>query len=426
MKGEGLNCQCSVALVRTGTPPASQVPSPLALLSEGPDTDGMDLSSYARIVPAPPSLLVGQKSKLGAIGMPVAAVGAFLLLLVLSSSSSPFLTSLFRPTPLESPVHVLLLLAALFTALVWHEVGHLLAAICSRFEIATVNLGFVCFRRTQLGWRVGGRFRKVFTGSVVAMPRDNAHWRERMLAVVAAGPAATLLGVLLAMYAVHSGLLPHWAAAYSVDFFQISFIIFVLGLIPLSTQAAESDASLFLALWRDGSDANALFLYHLVLQHQRQGLEPCQFPLWLVQLMASFRGRADFMVLYAGMVASWAFERGDHRSGNVWDEQALLLSSKANAATRSACLANSACFDLVFRSDLAGAKAKLDSIQMTVITSPSLQHRVQAARDLVLGQIRRSLAEIAAARTALPPELQDGGFEWSMLRRLHASALSLR
>ena len=237
--------------------------------------------------------------------------GSFLVLLM-GTISLPWAAA-FRPVSFSSPADALLLVLAAFLALIIHELGHLLAAIACRFEVLTISLGALRFSRAQSGWCVATRAKRVFTGSVTAIPRTNEFWRERMMAVVAAGPFATFAGILLGVFAFEIQPGPGYLISFLLRaFIQISFVILLLGLIPNSPRAqAQNDAALFLILWHDGQDSNALFLYHLVLQHQRTGLEPRQFPLWLVELMAGFQGRADFMVLYAGMIASWAFDRGD-------------------------------------------------------------------------------------------------------------------
>lgn len=353
---------------------------------------------------------------------------AVLLLLILGSVGKSAVSELFRPVQLNSIGAAGALLLAGFLALVIHEAGHLIAAVCCRFEIHTVSLGAIWFTRTHSGWRVGTRRKRVFTGSVAAVPCSNEYWRARMLVVTAAGPLATFVGALAAAAILRAHALPGELVSFFLrDFGQISAIIFLLGLVPGSPKArAQNDAALFINLWLDGKEANEIFLYHLVLQHQKKGLEPREFPLWLIGLMATFRGRADFMVLYAGMIASWAFDRGDCASGNLWDGSALALSAHASVATKHACLANSACFDLVFRQDIAAAREKLTTIEMKTLVSPSLRHRALAARDLAFGRITRSLAEVAAARAFLPPNMQSRGFECFFLSRLHASAISSR
>ncbi len=355
----------------------------------------------------------------------LSTLSCVVLLLALGNRGSLLVQELCSPVTLNGIEPFVLLLIATFSALIVHEFGHLVAAVACRFEVLAIAFGACRFTRVGSGWRVQGRTKRVFTGSVTAIPRTNEFWRRRMMIVIAAGPAATFAAAVFAalvLYHVHP---IEILSLFLRDFFQVNFLIFTLGLIPnASNSTAQNDAGLFLSLYKDGTESNAIFLYHLVLQHQRAGLEPREFPLWLVELMATFEGRADFMVLYAGMLASWAFDRGDHGSGDLWDSRALSLSSRANPATRSACLANSACFDIVFRKDVTSAKSKLDSIQVDMITSPSLRHCALAARDLVRGHVAKSLAEVAASRSFIPAKLQGRGFDCFLLKRLHASATS--
>ena len=378
----------------------------------------------------PPALASGSPAR-KAPGQMLALVGllaaGLLLGGILSSVAAPSLAILFEPVAVTNISGCIALLLGTISALVLHETGHLVASLACRFEVLTISLGPLRFSRGQLGWTLQINKTRLFTGSVTAIPRTNEFWRERMLLVVAAGPGATLITAIAAACLLQAHVLNGWVLSFLTAFVQISFFIFVLGLMPNSPESrVQNDATLFLILWRDGKAANEIFLYHLVLQLQMAGLEPRQFPRWLLELMTTFQGRPDFMILYADMLAVWAFDRGDLESGNAWDARALELSPRGSLASRNASLANSACFDLVFRQDWEAAKGKLASIRVETILSPSLKHRTIAARNLALGQIARTLAEVASARYFIPTKGGMTGLESFLLGRLHASAVSVR
>ncbi len=378
-----------------------------------------------------PPVLASESGAKRAPGQVLALTGllgaGFLLGGILSSIASPSVAALFQPVAVTTLSGWAALLLASIAALVLHETGHLLASLACRFEVLTISIGPLRLSQGQLGWTSHINKTRLFTGSVVAIPRTNESWRERMLLVVAAGPGATLLTALAAACPIYTHMANGWMLSLLTAFVQISFFIFVLGLLPNSPKSrVQNDATLFLILWQDGKAANEIFLYHLVLQLQMAGLEPRHFPLWLVELMAGFQGRPDFMILYADMLATWAFDRGDFANGNAWDARALQLSARGSLASRNASLANSACFDLVFRNDRESAKNKLAAIQVETILSPTLKHRTIAARNLALGQIARTLAEVASARYFLPTKVGMGGLECFLLKRLHASAVSVR
>lgn len=323
---------------------------------------------------------------------------------------------------ISNPWQLVILLVTTFATLAIHEGGHLVASLLSGFEITALRLGPARLWKRGAGWALRLNAHGVFSGGVVAFPKDNERWRERMLAVIAAGPLATLLSAATIYAAVCGYVLP---GAIGWPFIEISLVIFILGLLPNSMEAASpNDAALFLAIWRDGRQANSLFLYHLVLQQQRAGREAGDFPLWLINLIATFQGRREFMAIYADIVAAWCFERGHGKAGEAWDRRALLLAVGCTKEVRQVCLANSASFDLAYRRDVAGAKRKLKELRVGALTSPSLRHRAEAIRALVEGRVRSSLTEIRAAREWLPIYQQDRGWEHGLLRRLHAFAMT--
>lgn len=378
----------------------------------------------------PPSLAIEsatEKSSGQVLVLTGLLAAGFVLGGVLSSIASPVLAALFQPVAVATLSGWAALLLASVAALVLHETGHLFASLACRFEVLTISLGPLRLSRGQLGWTSHINKTRLFTGSVTAVPKTNESWRERMLFVVAAGPGATFLTALAAVLFIYTRIPNGWVLSLLTAFVQISFFIFFLGLVPNSPKArVQNDATLLLVLWQDGKAANEIFLYHMVLQLQMAGLEPRQFPLWLVELMATFQGRPDFMILYADMLATWAFDRGDMANGNAWDARALDLSTRGSLASRNASLANSACFDLVFRNDRESAKDKLAAIQVETILSPTLKHRTIAARNLALGRVARTLAEVANARYFLPNKVGMGGLECFLLKRLHAAAVSVR
>ncbi len=354
---------------------------------------------------------------------------AALCISVLVRSFGPgLLSACFLPVPIFELGGLCAVVVGLSSAVVCHEMGHLFAAILNDFEVSGLVLGPFRFIRLGTSWMLVVKKHRLFEASVSAFPRTEENWRLKMLAVVAAGPIATLMTGCASACLLHViGGGDSWFIWFLRAFTQVSFLIFVLGLVPNhKSLLCQNDAAFLRSLWRADPQADEIFLYHLVLQQQRMGVRPRNYPVSLVQLLAQFEGRPDFMAFFATTIASWAFDRGDADTASHWDRQALTLCSRCGFHSRSLATINSACFDMIYRQDLITARAKLDKLNLKEIVSPYLRYRAKAALHLAARRVPEALADIAAARFTLPKPLKDSGVEYLLLGHLHAVALDLQ
>ena len=339
-----------------------------------------------------------------------------------------FLHECFRPVPMIGLSGSTALVAALFSAVVCHEAGHFLAALTNDFEIWGVVIGPIRITRVGKSWKPLLKKSRFFEASISAFPRTVENWQRRMMTVVAAGPGATLAAGLAAASSLYlSGAGDSWFVWFLRAFVQVSFFIFVLGLVPNhKSLLCQNDAALFRSLWRNGPQSDEMFLYHLVVQQQMIGARPRNYPLGLIELLADAEGRPDFMAFFATTIASWAFDGGNEEAGKAWDRRALALCHGCSFLSRTLSLINSACFDVIYRRDLTAAESKIDQVDLSKIVSPYLQGRARAVRDLVSGRVPEALAHISTARFTLPLHLQRSGVECLLLGCLHDAALSLQ
>lgn len=320
------------------------------------------------------------------------------------------------------------LVAALAVAIFLHETGHLTAAMLLDFDVLGGSLGPV--RAIRLHGRWSLQFSgSLFSGSVIAIPRHNdATWRTRMLAVVAAGPLATLLtglgsaGLLFAFEA--PGL---WTTRFLSALVELNFFLFVLGLFPNAPASrARNDARLFYSLLGNTQEAQQILIYHLVTQLQIAGVRPRDYPQRVVWKLAQASGSAEMCLVYANAIALWAFDRDDFASADAWDKRAMDLSDFCNLKLQNATVATSACFDLVLRGDLRAAASKLADVQFDLLSPRWFQHRSKAAYCLTAGDVPAALGEIARSQYSFPNRLPYYDFEKKLLGRLHRMALDTR
>ncbi|MBV8811028.1 MAG: M50 family metallopeptidase [Acidobacteriaceae bacterium] len=334
--------------------------------------------------------------------------------------------AIFRAISITDAGGISAIFAALFAAVVLHELGHFLAALAVGFRILGVSLGpvRVSFWHGQRMWKLSTK--NLLTGSVSAIPRTDRQWRSRMLAVVAAGPAATLGTGALASYLL---LAPHsspWMVSFLGALSQLSFFLFVLGLIPNSAQARiRNDARLLLILWRDGVEADEIRTYHEIMEMEASGIRPGAIPPNVIRKLAVQRSSADVAMLCARTVVNWALDFGDIGMASAWDNHAFTLSTRCDERLRNSAVAASACFDILFRGDLDAARSKFATVQFEPLTPKCFHHRVKAAYWLAACKVPAALAEIAQARCSFSAKLPYYQFEARLLFALHHEALSM-
>jgi len=317
---------------------------------------------------------------------------------------------------------------ALAAAIILHEAGHLTAALLLDFDVLGGSLG--PFRAIRLHGKWSLQFTgSLLSGSVIAIPRHNdATWRIRMLAVVAAGPLATFLtGVLSAGLLLWFSDPVQWPARFLSALVNLNFFLFVLGLFPNASAArVRNDARLFYSLLRSTPEAQQILLYHLVTQLQIAGMRPRDYPERIMRKLAQASGRPEMCLVYANAIAAWALDRNHLETADAWHQRALDLSDFCDFKVQNSTLAASAFWDVLLRNDLRAAAVKFADVQLAMLAPEWLQHRLQAAYWLTAGNVPEALAQIARAQHSFPNRLPYYDFERMLLGRLHRIAMETK
>jgi hypothetical protein len=319
------------------------------------------------------------------------------------------------------------LLTSFIAVLVVHEAGHLVAAILMKFELLALSLGPIRVAHLHGRWSFQFNAKNLFSGAVSAIPRTNEFWRARTLVVVGAGPAATLLSGMACAYIILSLQPTGWLGMALVSAVQLSLLIFLLGVIPNGARArVRNDAQFFCSLLRGGSEASAIYLYHLLTQLRLSGVRPRDYPESMIQTLATVQGRPDMSLLCADTITQWAIDSGKIATADAWDHRAMDLRCLCSPPQQQTAIAKSACFDVLFRNDVQAAKRKFADLDVRTISPKWLRHRTSAAHCLSTGQISEALAEISQARRFFAKHVPYYEFEEMLLKRLEEKALATR
>ncbi|MFL6350981.1 MAG: site-2 protease family protein [Bryobacteraceae bacterium] len=315
--------------------------------------------------------------------------------------------------------------AAFAAGIILHEAGHLLAAVLQDFEVLGASLGPIRAVHFHGKWtfQFSGT---LLSGSISAIPRENYAWRKRMLVVVAAGPGATLLSGIGAGLLLFSGEFGGWMNYFLASLTELSFFLFVLGLIPNGSKAQiRNDAQLCYSLFRNTVEAQGILLYHLVTQLGVSGMRPRDYPERVIRKLALGRSRPDMSLIYAHTIIIWAIDRGDMQTADAWEHRAMDLCERCDLRLQNLTLARSAFYDVLFRDNLIAARGKFAEVDMEVLSPRYLIHRTKAAYQLAAGNIEEALAEIHRAQFSFPKHLPYYDFERTLLGQLHRKAIQV-
>jgi len=332
---------------------------------------------------------------------------------------------LFEGVSVENFAGAGALAIAFAIAIVWHEAGHLTAALLLNFDILGLSLGPIRATYLHGSWsfHLSGNF---FSASVSAIPRDNHAWRKRMLLVVAAGPAATFLSGTISGLLLFSGVFDSWMKNLLTFSTELNIFFFALGLVPNGSRArARNDATLCYSLMRNTVEAQEILLYHLVTQLSITGVRPRDYPERIIRRLAATRGRPDMSLIFAQAIAFWALDCEDLQTARAWQRRALELSEFCDLRMQNLALAQSAFFDVLFESDFAAAKFKFAQVDLDALSPRNFMHRAKAAAQLTEANISETLAEIQRARFSFPRHLPYYEFERKLLQQLHERALEV-
>jgi hypothetical protein len=309
---------------------------------------------------------------------------------------------------------------ALLVSVVVHETGHLLAALSLNFHLLGFALGPLRYERqpgassfwfSSEGW---------FRCSVSAVPRETQScWNYRMMTVIAAGQAATLLLLMISSVESLAGHTVFWSASA-----EINLLLFVLGLVPNGRLAkTRNDAELFLAVWRNGADAFEMRMCHQALELGLGRLRPRDYPERLMSNLAGLSGRPYTNLIVAKRMVEWALDNNDQAMASAWDEHALTACLGLGRRTLNQALAESGCIDLLFRDQRSSALTKFAQVDFARLRPPFLAERAKAAWLIARDLPHMARVHILCAQQRLPPEVPYCEYERAILAQLHTKAI---
>ncbi len=246
-----------------------------------------------------------------------------------------------------------------------------------------------------------------------------------MLVVVAAGPLFTLFLTILSITLLKSGTVQHNLQAWAM-LAELNVVLFLLGLVPNGSKAVvRNDSALLHLLLRDTPDTHDVLLFHILLQMQREGYRPRQYPEDVIREIALRSPRPEIGCYFARAVSDWAMDRNDLATADAWDRRALDLSLLAAPQHANTALAHAACLDILLREDLSAAASKCQEIDFRALQPVFFRYRTQAVRQLTAKRVLEAVAELQHAESALTSARPLFDFERGLCKRLRQIGVAI-
>jgi len=216
-----------------------------------------------------------------------------------------------------------------------------------------------------------------------------------------------------------------WQAQFWSSCAEVNFLLFLLGLIPNGRFAqVRNDAALFTALSRNSADARDMFRCHQAIDLALRGIRPEDYPKSTMLDLAGVSSRPYTSLMVARRMVEWTTDSGDIAAASCWDQYALSAAEKCGPDEANRALAESACFDVLFRGDLRTARHRLGQVDFDSLFPLALAERAKAARLIACDLPQRAPAHVLRAQYHLPLGIPYYDYERMLLDKLHSEALS--
>jgi hypothetical protein len=243
----------------------------------------------------------------------------------------------------------LMTIATLFVATVVHETGHAVGGWLAGFRVHAIRIWRVQLefplRLSFFGGASGGA-----SGWAVCTPATTERLMVRAAVMVAAGPAANLISVLLLNATGEKGVVTR-------TFVLWSLLLGLVNLIPLRTGPFFSDGYRLMMLLLDRPRARRWLAILQLSRSVIDGVDPVSLPRDFLDIATAVEDDSSDTVSAHSMAYAAAFRRGDDEGAAGYLETSLRRSSRTSPGFQHALMADAAVFQgrRRGRSDLAQA-----------------------------------------------------------------------
>lgn len=325
---------------------------------------------------------------------------------------------------------VALALLLLPTAVLWHELGHMVGGKAVGFRPVLLVVGPVRWQKEEGRWRIrANRSVALMGGLAVCVPSDSLSLVRRTGTLIAAGPVASLVGAAAGV-GLWAALPPlgaesSFAAAYTAlaVFGFANLLVAMLSLLPTRAGGFYSDGARLLRMARGGPELDREVSILLLTGATVAGVRPRD---WDPDLVRRSVGEADdslFHVTGLQLAFAHAQDRGAWDEARTWMHALVEAEEVMPPMLRPALRLSAAYFVAVHERDAARARELVESSKGGLVIDVHLRHVAHAAAAWASGDAATAAAELDRAEAALAGAIDRGAAAVSAERVAELRAL---
>jgi hypothetical protein len=186
------------------------------------------------------------------------------------------------------------LVCAVYGAILFHELGHLVLGDIVRFRLIGLGVGPLGWAYSGGRWRARVRYDKLFGGHTAMVPKTPGNIRGRVMILTLGGPlASAMLGAIGAIcLLLIPG--PNWPAALGRGVALLTGFAFgdlIFNLLPMASEAEYSDGARLWQMYRRGPWCDFHCANHYMGLSQSTPLRPRDWPTPMVERAAEFAAK---------------------------------------------------------------------------------------------------------------------------------------
>lgn len=217
------------------------------------------------------------------------------------------------------------LACAVYTCVVFHEMGHFLLGDIVKFRLISFGIGPLSWSYAGGRWRCHMRYDKLLGGHTAMVPTSARNIRTRVIIHTLGGPLAS--ATLGAVGAIALMLIPGplWPAALGRAVALITgFALgdFLFNLLPMASEAQYSDGALLWQMVRRGPWCDFHCANHYMALSRTTPLRPRDWPTAMVERAAEFSTQLPDSARSFAMTYLHFLDRGDWQRALTWLDKA--------------------------------------------------------------------------------------------------------
>lgn len=323
------------------------------------------------------------------------------------------------------------LLVAIVTTSVIHELGHVIAGKFARFQVSHASVGPLWFGHFPTGWSM--RFIPDLSWSAAfaaARPQTVDNLRVRLMVFLAGGPAASLVfgATCLGVFLFSGGTFLESAADLFGIFAVVAFFDCLTELSLARKGHGFTDGSKIIQLWEDGRDAERLLATYVMGVSETTPVRPQNWKeSWVLQATSDPKANTYFVGCYYAYI--YHLDREDTKSAGEWLDRILEFEAdNPDGVRRWKAAVEGAYFEAVHRCAPARARYWIGQPKQGVAADPVSELRAEAAVLYSENRMSEAGGMIIRARQLLStyPETGLTAFESHLLDDLNRRILAVR